>query len=151
MIENNLTDALEKFIAESVADFRLPVQNGEMRAPKVIDGYLPPKRSGSDDDFPFVVVRSEAGSVEEEMTTTTVSFIVGCYTKEVDGYRYCVNVMSRIRNALAMLPNGILANKYRLEFPIEWSLVADQPYPYWQLDMTTKWVYNTPQFQYEEA
>lgn len=150
MIENHLTEELEVFISEAVADFRLPVKNGEMRAPKVIDGYLPPKRSGADDDFPFIVVRSESGVCEGGKTTVTVAFIIGCYTEEVDGYRYCLNVMSRIKNALTMLPNGTLANKYQLEFPIEWSLVPEQPYPYWQLDMMTKWVYNTPQFEVGE-
>lgn len=150
MIENHLTKAIEEFIAEAVKDFRLPVENGEMREPKVIDGYLPPKRSKEDDDFPFVLVRAESGVAEMGSTTTTVSFIVGCYTKEVDGYRYCVNVMTRIKNALTMLQDGVLANKYQLRFPIEWSLVPEQPYPYWQLEMTTNWLYNTPQFELEE-
>lgn len=150
MIEIYLTQALRELVEEAVKDFRLPVEKGETRAPKVINGYLPPKQyimpgqTARDDDFPFVVVRADKATSNKEETQVDVSIIIGCYSKEFDGHEYCLNVMSRIRNALTSLENGILAGKYILSFPIEWDLVPEQPYPQWQLDMTTHWVFNTP-------
>lgn len=145
MIENELTESLRAFIEQSVADYRLPVKNGEPRAPRVFNGYLPPKRSGYDDDFPFVVVRPDSGEVDTEQTTVSVSIVIGCYTEEFDGHEHCLNVMSRIRNALTMMENNTLANRYVLSYPISWSVLEDQPYPQWQLDMETKWTMKTPQ------
>lgn len=145
MIENLLTEALREKITEAVKDFRLPVQNGEMRAPKVINGYLPPKRSTAEDDFPFVLVRAEAGTSNVDKTETTVAIIIGCYSNENDGHEYCLNVMTRIRKAFSEMENGILANKYILKYPITWEMVPGQPIKQWQLDMITQWDYNTPQ------
>jgi hypothetical protein len=145
MIENLLTAELRDFINNAVKDYRLPVKDGEGRAPQIINGYLPPKRSSDDDDFPFVIVRAEAGNCEREQTEITVAIIIGCYTKEYNGHEYCLNVMTRIRNALCSMENNILANKYVLQFPISWEVPQNQPWPQWQLDMTTHWDFNTPQ------
>lgn len=157
MIENNLAKALREFIKEAIKEFRLPVENpepikdGDIRAPQVINGYLPPKRSGDKDDFPFVIVRPERGTSERTATTITVSIIIGCYAESYDGHEYCLNVMARIRNALCSMPNNILAKKYVLSLPITWDMAQDQPYPQWQLDMSTQWEFNTPQAIFEEV
>lgn len=148
MIEQELARNLREFIKDAVKDFRLPVAKEEnARAPKVYDGYLPPKRSEPGDDFPFVVVRPDAATSEQYMTEVTVSIIIGCYAKpeEYDGHEYCLNVMTRIRNALTSMENGRLAERYVLNFPINWNIVPEQPWPHWQLDMETKWSFNTPQ------
>lgn len=148
MIEQELARNLRKFIEDVVKDFRLPVEMEKTpRAPKVHDGYLPPKRSEPGDDFPFVIVRPDAATTERTATEVTVSIIIGCYAKEeeYDGYEYCLNVMTRIRNALTSMENGILAKKYVLNFPISWNNVPEQRWPQWQLDMETKWSFNTPQ------
>ena len=110
-----------------------------------MNGYLPPKRQGSKDDFPFVLVRADEGSTDQDSTEVRVSIIVGTYSEEYDGHEYCMNVMSRIRTALCSLPGMVLANRYRLKHPIKWSTYAEQPYPYWQLDMQTTWDIRTPQ------
>lgn len=144
MIDISLTKALRDKIKEIVADYKLPVKNGEPRCPTVVNGYLPPKRSGVQDDFPFILVRPEEGKVNREDTITTVSIIICCFSEEYDGYEYCVEVMTRIKTALCSMENNILADKYVLTFPIEWDMILEQPYPYWQLDMITKWAYNTP-------
>jgi hypothetical protein len=149
MVENELVKALMECIEEAVKDYRLPVKNGVERAPRVINGYLPPKRTKRDeDDFPFIVVRAEGGTCNSESTETQVSIIIGCYSQEVVGHEYCINVMTRIKEAITSLPNGTLAKRYVLEYPITWDMVADQPYPQWQLDMSTKWLFQTPIAQF---
>lgn len=146
MLETHLALALGVFIEEVVKDFRLPTKTDKAgRAPKVIDGYLPPKRSANDDDFPFVIVRAEEGTSDRGQTTVTVSFIIGGYSTETDGYMHCLEVMERIRGALCQLPNQTLNARYQLTFPIEWRNVPEQPYPYWQIELTTRWTFNSPQ------
>lgn len=144
MIENLLTEALREKIEEAVKDFRLPVKGGEMRVPTVINAYLPPKNHEVK-DFPYVLIRAEAGNSSPSETETTVAIIIGCYSEEDDGSEHCINVMTRIRSALSSMENGILANKYVLKYPITWEIVPEQPWPQWQLDIVTKWGYNSPQ------
>lgn len=152
MVENQLTDALREYIEAAVKDLRLPVKNGtcgEERVPQVLDFDLPPKRSGEKDDFPFVIVRADSGEIEAEQSEIDVYIIVGCYSDDFTANRDCLNVMSRIRNALTMLPNGILADKYELQYPLKWTLHGEQPNPQSQLDMLVKFAYMTPMPQFD--
>lgn len=149
MVENELTDALRELITEAVKDFRLPVKNGNPRPPDVMDFAPPPKRSGDKDDFPFIIVRADNGEIDLEQTDFEVFIIIGCYSDKRDSNRHCLNVMSRIRNALTMLECHTLAGKFILQFPIQWELFAEQPEPYSQLNIKTKWSYCTPQAPFE--
>lgn len=145
MVETKLVIDLGLFIEEVVKDFRLLTKTeGQSRPPQIIDGYLPPKRSTNEDDFPFVIVRAEGGVSQMGRTSVEVSFIIGSYTTETDGYAHCLEIMQRIRTALCQLPNQTLNARYQLEFPIEWRNIPDQPYPQWIIEMTTHWVMNTP-------
>lgn len=151
MVENELCRAIRDLVADAVKDFALPVKavgqnaEGELRAPTVINGYLPPKRAKAPDDFPFVVVRADEGTTDNEGTEVQVSIIVGSYTQEYDGHEYCLNVMTRIRTALCSLPSMTLKKRYVLQLPVKWSGYAEQPWPYWQIDMTTTWLIHAPQ------
>lgn len=149
MVENELEAALVEFVQRAVSEFRLPVQNGAPRAPVVVSGYLPPKRSGESDDFPFVIVRTESAETDREQTVATVALIVGCYSTEFDGYKYCQNVVTRIRDAFGMLENGALARKYILQYPLKWKTPGEQAYPLWQIDMETQWAFKAPEIQFE--
>ena len=149
MVENHLLDALRAYLEKELSAFRLPAQSGEHRPPQIVDGFLPPKRSNWNDDFPFVIVRPRTGQVEMGETDITVSIIIGCYTEEMDGHRHCLNVASRIRNALTTLPNQTLDRRFILAFPFKWTCHDEQPYPLWQVDMETRWTTNTPEIHSE--
>ena len=149
MVVNNFTDALIEKIADAVKDMRLPVKNGAPRPPKVIDGYLPPKRSSIDDDFPCVIVRPEGGEDNQRDSSISAVLIIGCYSEEFDGYKHSVNVMERIKSTLATMKNGTLAYRYVLKHPIKWELSQEQPYPYWQVEMTLNFGYRAPQIEEE--
>ena len=128
MVETKLVLDLGIFVEEVVKDYRMPTKTpGIERPPKIIDGYLPPKRSTADDDFPFVIVRAEEGKSLMGRTSVEVSLIIGTYTTETDGYAHCLEIMQRIRGALCQLPNQTLNARYQLEFPIEWRNIPDQP------------------------
>lgn len=149
MVENNLTRELRKFLEKELSTFSLPTQSGKRNAPRIVNGFLPPKREKWEDDFPFVIVRPESGTIEMDETGISVSIIVGCYSEETEGYEHSMNVASRIRNTLTMMPNQTLARRFVLSFPITWKLNSEQPYPLWQVDMTTQWTTKTPEIRSE--
>lgn len=147
MVINLLTKALRELCAEAVKDFRLPTKGGEtLRAPRIVNGFLPPKRSGNGelDDFPFVLVRPEAGTTERGADEIRVNIIVGCYSEEYDGFEYGVNVMERIKEKICTLPAETLAQRYQMRYPVKWNMVPEQPWPQWQIDIETIWVFNSP-------
>ena len=148
MVTNLLTKALRELCAQAVKDFVLPTKEGQNpRAPRIVNGFLPPKRSGNGelDDFPFVIVRPEAGTGERESEEIRVNIIVGCYSEEFDGYEYGINVIERIKEKICTLPAETLDNRYQMRYPIKWNMVTEQPWPQWQIDMETIWIINSPQ------
>lgn len=149
MVENHLLEELKNHLALALGNLMLPAQSGEHRPPMVVDGFLPPKRANWNDDFPFVIVRPKTGQIDMGETDITVSIIIGCYTEEMDGHRHCLNVASRIRNALTTLPNQTLARRFILGFPFKWTCHDEQPYPLWQVDMETRWTMKTPEIRSE--
>jgi hypothetical protein len=145
MVINLLTKALRELCEQAVAEFRLPTKDGKtLRAPQIVNGFLPPKRSTDIDDFPFVLVRPEAGTTERGTEEIRVNIIVGCYSEEYDGYEYGVNVIERIKEKICTLPAETLAERYQLRYPLKWNMVPEQPWPQWQIDMETIWVFNSP-------
>lgn len=145
MVINLLTKALRELCEQAVAEFRLPTKDGKtLRAPQIVNGFLPPKRSTDIDDFPFVLVRPEAGTTERGAEEIRVNIIVGCYSEEYDGYEYGVNVIERIKEKICTLPAETLAERYQMRYPLKWNMVPEQPWPQWQIDMETIWVFNSP-------
>ena len=147
MVTNFLTKALRELCAQAVAEFRLPTKDGKnLRAPRIVNGFLPPKRSGNGelDDFPFVLVRPEAGTGDRESEEVRVNIIVGCYSEEYDGFEYGVNVIERIKEKICALPAETLDQRYQMRYPIKWNMVPEQPWPQWQIDMETIWIFNSP-------
>lgn len=144
MVENSLTKALRDYLSACFKDYALPVKGGGTREPKVLNGYLPPKRANAEDDFPFILVRLNSGETDLAASTVSVSIIVGCYSEEYDGYEWCVNVMSKIRESLFGLPCGTLADKYQFRPGFTWEIFPEQPWPYWQLDIKTQWLLEPP-------
>lgn len=145
MVTNLLTKALREFCKQAVKDFRLPTKDGKtLRAPQIVNGFLPPKRSTDNDDFPFVLVRPEQCATDRESEEVRVNIIVGCYSEEYDGFEYGVNVVERIKKKICTLPAETLAKRYQMRYPIKWTMVPEQPWPQWQIDMETIWIFNSP-------
>ena len=155
MVENMLARDLRSYLADRLNGFSLPSQAGRgepetRRTPQIVNGYLPPKRSTATDDFPFIVVRPESGRTSPESTSVDVSIIVGCYSETYDGHEDCINVMAKIRQALIDLPCGTLSQRYQFDGDLSWSLADEQPWPYWELTISTSWTLNAPQAQCDD-
>lgn len=149
MTINNLTKAIRAKVSKIVEDFRLTTEFEENpRCPRMFNGDLPPKRSDSLDDFPFIIVRFEESESVNEETTATIVIVAGCYTEDYEGHEDCINVLSRIQTALLSMPDGILDNKYILQPPVLMTNLPEQPYPQWQVNMTTKWTFRAPAFEF---
>ena len=145
MVTNFLTKALRELCEQAVKDFRLPTKDGKtLHAPQIVNGFLPPKRSTDLDDFPFVLVRPEQCTTDRESEEVRVNIIVGCYSEEYDGFEYGVNVVERIKEKICTLPAETLAQRYQMRYPIKWTMVPEQPWPQWQIDMETIWIFNSP-------
>lgn len=145
MVTNFLTKALRELCEQAVKDFRLPTKDGKtLRAPRIVNGFLPPKRSTDVDDFPFVLVRPEQCTTDRESEEVRVNIIVGCYSEEYDGFEYGVNVVERIKEKICTLPAETLAQRYQMRYPVKWTMVPEQPWPQWQIDMETIWIFNSP-------
>lgn len=151
MVELELCRALRSFIEDAVKDLILPVKDEEEgRTPTVFNGYLPAKKPGDRGDvekkyFPFILVRPDTGTSDRESTRVTVSLIFGAYSKDDSGYEHCMNMLTRVRNALMSMPFLTLAERYQLQDEISWENYPDQPWPYWQVDMKTQWLFVSPQ------
>ncbi len=145
MTETNLSRALCEFVREVTKDLQLQAKGGELKAPQVFEGELPPKRSNDKDDYPFVIVRFEDSKSDLGQTNVAMIIAIGCYTQETTGHLDCLQVYERIKRALCEMPFQTLDDRYQLGFPIECKNIPEQPWPYWQLEMTTNWTFNTPQ------
>jgi hypothetical protein len=144
MVVNELTKALQELCREAVKNFQLPTKGKELKAPQIVNGFLPPKKKDDKDDFPFVIVRPEECVSERGSEEIKVIIIVGCYSEEYDGFEYGLNVVTRIKEKLMTLPAETLNRKYQLTYPIKWNMIPEQPFPQWQLEIETNWVTNTP-------
>ena len=114
------------------------------RSPTIVNGYLPPKRAKDGSEVPFVIVRPNAGKTDTTgFTRVTVKLIIVAYSEAFDGHEYAMLVLQRLRIGLMEQPT--LDQRYRMELPFTWDLFDDQPYPNWQLVITTEWTVPTPQ------
>lgn len=157
LVETNLVHAIAVFLSEGFKNFKLPREADEdeikegnenwqdwpLRDVKVVEGFLPPKRSSDEDDFPCVVVRADGGSSGFGAQQTKVSLIVCVYSKDdtaCHGWQEAMDLKTHIQTLLQSMPDATLERKYQLRGEISWSMSSEQLLPFWQLDMETTWV-----------
>lgn len=146
MQEIDLCTSIRTRIESVTASLLLQTDHGEdaLKAPQVVNGYLPPKRSNDIPDFPYIIVRPSNGRTDNQSSSVCeVKILIGCFSEEYDGYEYAIQVMDRIR--LSFMQSPTLDKKFRFEFPFDFTLFDDQPYPEWMLECTTRWTIATPQ------
>ncbi|TEB13366.1 hypothetical protein [Pelotomaculum propionicicum] len=135
----DLVDKLKEFIAPVVANFELQSNvTGIKKSPEVITGYLPDKKPGARQDppdIPCVIIRYIEDIDTEEGDTAKVYIVAATYSEdEQDGWRDAVNVITRIKDALAK--QRFLGGPFRIEYPIKTELPEEQLYPVWVAFMT---------------
>lgn len=133
-----LVDTLIDFIKGVVEDFDLGSNvAGVAKAPQVIGGYLNEKKPGLQQhppDFPYVIVRYLEDTDEAEQDTAQVRIIAGTYSEDAQGWRDCLNVVTRIKEAL--LKQRFIGGPFKIEYPLKTELPEEQPYPEWVAMLT---------------
>lgn len=135
-IRQRLAEALENTLQETGRE-GMPI-----RAPRIVNGFLPPKRVDEEPEHPFVLVRPVEGTLGEGENRVKVQVIIGSYSEEFDGYEYAIIVLQRIMVALSERP--IVDRRYVLELPLTWGQPEEQPWPLWQVVLTTDWTIAAP-------
>ena len=134
-----LVDKLIEFNTLVVVNFELESNiPGIKKAPQVISGYLKekkPKEKQTVPDFPYVIVRYLKDTNAEEGATAIIRVIAGTYSEdEQSGWRDCMNVITRIKEAL--LKQRFIGGPFKIEYPIKTELPEEQPYPEWVAFLT---------------
>lgn len=154
MNEIALCDVLRQRLTTIVEQMQLPTDTdaNTLKAPRIVNGYLEPKRSRgpkeTEPDFPYIIVRPPNGNTQQDHTSTVqVNLIIGCHSEEFDGYEYCLHVLSEVRRGLMEQPNlnpGAIGSVFRMEYPFEWEMPDDQPWPEFLILVKTRWTIATP-------
>ena len=132
-------------VAASLAPFETKT---EARAPRVFDGWLPPKASSDEERFPFLIVRLKSGSDSaagaDENATVAVKIIVGLYSDTDQGFFDALSVIDAVRADLGAEPE-IEGTGYQHVGPLTWEIPEEQPRPEWFGTITTNWQVPRPQ------
>lgn len=100
-----------------------------------VSGFQDFSGDRSDEFFPFIIVYVQDGVIQEGPMAHTVQtgFAIGVYDDngERQGHRDILRIISKIEEKFEK--NNILAKKFLLRFPMEWSLqdADDDTYPYY--------------------
>ena len=137
-----LVDALVAFLAERLGDIRqepAPPPDGVTRpprAPVMVAGWTPPKRSADEPLPPVIVVRASRGTDTQDGGTVTVRFLFLTYSEDPDGWRDVATLVQRTLNALT---ERMTLGASELQWPIEWTIPDEQVQPEWAAEITTTW------------
>jgi hypothetical protein len=148
-----LVDELCSFIETLIQSELVDTLDKGLMAPRVVNGYLPPKRDDGrdDDEEPLVLVRLVEGQdewhAERGMAVATVHTLIAVRTASEDvkiGPKTTLSLMNRIRigiYAARFLPSM----RYRVEYPLKWKAPEPTTWPLWQGEMNVPWIIPIPQ------
>lgn len=154
MVATFLQDDLEEELKKIFDGFRLKNPLGELSEINVFSQALPipapvapPENADPElveegladtdpvkvkDPYPYAIVRIMDGKIEiiDGPQSVTVLIILGVYDENLQnqGHKDVLNMIQKIYERFAK--NAILAGKYELLHPIEWTLQEEESYPY---------------------
>lgn len=137
---NGLCDAIREFLAEELKNVQLPSEGrGERVSPRIIDTYLPPKRSNGssvDDQFPWVIVRPSEGEVSVyTQNEIKVRIIVGVRDIAPNSHRWAFLLLDLIQHSFL---RAAYVGAYSFK-RLKWTNFDDQQDPFYELYIDTWW------------
>ena len=136
MTINDLVRRLAEHLTTVVAELRLETCDGTaQRPPVLVAGWLPPKRSTDQNDFPFLVVRPATGTDAEDGARVVVKLLFGTFSESVEGWQDLGNVIQRVMTSFDLTRT---LGPFCLEKPLTWTIYDEQPLPQWAAEMTTR-------------
>lgn len=143
-----LLDALKAFIEQETKDIILPVRvdrksgKSKERAAEVHKMRLPTKDAETQ-QIPYILLQyikstdlQESGQRPE--SNCMIRMVVATYSEDGEDGALCVlNLLTRIR--IALLKNGVIAERFLLKPPLEMIVYPDSTPPYYLGEMMTEW------------
>lgn len=121
------------------------------KAPKIINGYVPP-RGNDNETIPYIIVRpSELNTVTENgmnYDVVAVSLIIATYGEQEGDYEQSVVVLDRVINYFR--GNPVLKELYRMQPNVKWLIPDEQPDPIWFAILDLRWEMPTIQENLED-
>lgn len=143
-----LLDALKAFIEENTKDILLPVRvdrkSGEAKErPAEVYKMRLPTKDAETKRIPYVLLQyikstdtQTAGEPPE--SSCMVRIVAATYSEDGEEGALCVlNLLTRIR--IALLRDGVIAERFMLKPPIEMIVYPDSTPPYYLGEMMTEW------------
>ena len=143
-----LLDALKAFIEENTKDILLPVRvdrkSGEAKErPAEVYKMRLPTKDAETKRIPYVLLQyikstdtQTAGEMPE--SSCMVRIVAATYSEDGEEGALCVlNLLTRIR--IAFLRDGVIAERFMLNPPIEMVVYPDSTPPYYLGEMMTEW------------
>lgn len=145
---DSLMSSLEYVLKEATKTLQLPDVNGNLVAPKVVRGYLPPKDpeiEGKDEsDSPCVIARFLSDDADEDGTTAQVKVICIVYSEDdAQGWRELLTIMNPLQTYF--LTHRNIGGCFSVKLPIKREIPEEQDPPEWIGTMTL--TIETPQAQ----
>lgn len=143
-----LLDALKAFIEEKTKDILLPVRvdrkSGEAKErPAEVYKMRLPTKDAETQRIPYILLQYIKGTDiqndgEKPKSSCMVRIVVATYSENGEEGAMCVlNLLTRIR--LALLRDGIIADRFLLKPPVEMIVYPDSTPPYYLGEMMTEW------------
>lgn len=143
-----LLDALKAFIEENTKDILLPVRvdrkSGEAKErPAEVYKMRLPTKDAETKRIPYVLLQyikstdtQTAGQPPE--SSCMVRIVAATYSEDGEEGAMCVlNLLTRIR--VALLRDGVIAERFMLKPPVEMIVYPDSTPPYYLGEMMTEW------------
>lgn len=138
-----LSEALAERVEEAVESLRLETDKKAFRAPQIIRGFAPAKRSHQEAEPPTIIVYPVDGRIENDGTYRVKAGISAViYGEDFSDSDWLLVIIHRVIQSFQERP--VLAKRYILEYPLAWDINFDQAYPFWQLEMITEWTIPAP-------
>lgn len=135
--------ALQERVGELVKSLSLETKTeGVRRAPVVHLFDLPPKGTADAEQFPFLVVRTKAGTDTvqggDENAMAGIEIVIGAYSDTSRGGLDVLVLIDLVRFDLGAGP-AIAGTAYEHIGPLTWETPAQQPRPEWFGFINTNW------------
>lgn len=128
-----MMDELVNELKTATNSLQLLTPKGKIRAPQVVDGYLPaknPKDQNEVEDFPYVIARYISDIDGEEGATAQVKVICGVFCEdEKQGWRDLLVLTDAIKTYF--LANRFFGGCFSLEPPLKREFPEEQLAPEW--------------------
>lgn len=143
-----LLDALKAFIEQKTKDIILPVRvdrkSGESKErPAEVHKMRLPDKDAETQRIPYILLQYiKSTDTQEEgqrpESNCMIRIVVATYSENGEDGALCVlNLLTRIR--IALLRDGVIAERFMLKPPLEMIVYPDSTPPYYLGEMMTEW------------